>query len=140
MSVIYRAQALIGVRIKPGKLFKIKTIKAFDHNYDQDIQYCPNTGRKLWTTSNEPIEGFTYKNMTFGEYKVVTDTDAENYYICVYVADDTCSDGGPENCKTDLPTLYEMNNEIKKFKEFLASKSLWEKEAFGLWSVLYCSY
>ena len=53
MSVTYSARALIGCRFSGDKLFTEKRVKAFDHSYtdapgQDDMSFCPKTGRPLW--------------------------------------------------------------------------------------------
>lgn len=60
MGVTYVAYAAIGVRVPRSKLFQgTRKVRAFEHNYAEDVKFCPKTGQKCWREKTVPIVGLT---------------------------------------------------------------------------------
>ena len=81
MSIYFYAHTLIGVVIDDEKLYTRKTVKAFDHDYTEDINYSPITGEKLWTEEEWPINGYDEEENLFG-YELVK-VEGGDTYCCL---------------------------------------------------------
>lgn len=139
MGADYKAKAVIGVRIaNPAKLYTKRIVKAFEHNYPKDKNFCSATGKKLWVEVNVPIDAYNERTEKLFEYNVIHGTDQEEVFVCIAAATDTYSNGGKDSFKVDLPANLEQRRE--KLKADLSAIGLWHDNEFGLWAVLYCSY
>ena len=47
--------AMVGVQIDPTKLPKRK-VKAYEHDYPESFQFCPQTARQLWNEVDQSLE------------------------------------------------------------------------------------
>lgn len=145
MGADYTAGALIGIRVDPTKLYREKQEKAFKHSYPLDWKVCPKTGRELWRTVREPIDGAVSRYegedaSKIGPYDVTYGTDHETAFICIVSTNDTYSNAGNDCAMVSIPVGFNIVEEKEKLRETLEPLGLWDEKLFGLWTVLYCSY
>jgi hypothetical protein len=127
------------LKFDPSLLYEEEVVKAFDHQIeDQEVKFCATSGRPLWKTVEEPVEGFDPDEETIAGYRIIYSTDRYHAVACIICADDTYSNGGNEVDFVQLPKNLAI--EKKKMKVALEPFGVWDEEKFGLWAVLYCSY
>jgi len=162
MGVDYTAKAVIGVSL-PDKEDLPRAIitsrkRAFEHNYvdDGSTEYDSKDGRKLWLDEKEEVEA-DYPALVFDFYNCLYSSDLElgqrlieapegfKFAIksgtdnnCLGVVVETGSSNGGDNVGFSvLPDIAEVETRLKSLLEPLG---LWDKDKFGLYVILYCSY
>ncbi|MFH1209362.1 MAG: hypothetical protein V1663_01060 [archaeon] len=143
MGADWSAFALIGLRV-PGKAI-LKKKEEYENrcicdpqykSEDLDIKFCPRCGQIIKFKIIDDIYSFEDKNGDFkiGEYKGVWATDRESLFFSIRIVE---ADMEYHN----LLKSYEItSDEFEKFKDTMKEAGIWNKEEFGLWSILYCSY
>lgn len=126
MSCSYYAHAIIGLKLNRNQLYKTQKVKAFKHNYTEDVNYCPKTGKPCWTTEEiELIEEIDKQDL------ISTEQDEEHVYWTAITV--TASDW--REPRFSQFTTLDLNK-IDAFKEKAAQLDLWDESKFGLYSVL----
>lgn len=139
MGADFYSRAAIGLRVNPSDLWQPPAkVKAFDHNYSEEFEFDPKSGKKLWNMEKQPVPGFDPDGSRFGKYKMAYTTDQEEYVIALALAETGSSRWGKErDCSsTSLPSP----EAIEAFKKEMKTAGLWKESSFGLWAILYCSY
>ena len=146
MGVDYYAMTAIGLKVPRGRIIAEEEElrnqcyckpKVNPDDYP-DATFCPYCGRfirkaiKVDKPLFDGFEDYYNEDQKICGYLVERDTDARNFFICLYTS------GHTEGKCTKIPDLSEEI--ITKFKADMESVGLWDKEQFGLWTILYCSY
>lgn len=148
MGTDYRAYAVIGCEIILNDIPNItRIIKAFEHNYPEDIKFDSKTGEKLWKEDTyqefafEPDDDRFYDKRTkmidIGEFTIFRGTMGSPVVIGFGCGENTYSNGGDEHEVVGLPDVNELKN---KLKAILEPVKMWNEDRFGLHAILYCSY
>lgn len=134
MGVSYYSQAVIGCKISEEKLYQKPLLeKRFNHNYGQDIKFCPKTGRELWREVLNPISQYN-EDDRLGEYKLCRSNDTDLVVSLVGTkCVNACYDPGITMHKIDF---VDLENKKQKLKSFLESLGLWNEDNFGLFNVV----
>lgn len=136
MGADYTAKAIIGLKIDPARLHVDHTVKAYPHDHPSTMNFDPQNGNPLWKIVKIPIDGFDEgKEKLFG-YELVFGTDDDSAFVCLFMVDDTYSNGGNDEAMLKIPE----NLSLHKAKMKADLGGLWDEEEFGLWTVLSCSY
>ena len=136
MGCSYTAYTVIGCRVLKDKLYNERQVKAFDHNFGEDMKFDPQTGKPLWRTEQTLVNGDIDLDGNFGEFSAVTDNpeDDEFYYIGVESSASPSWDHGDGPVKMDNPDLDKIRSSIKAYLEPFG---LWDEAEFGIWTVPY---
>lgn len=104
-----------------------------------EAKYCRKCGRSI----RRPIkverplfdipEDYYNDKAEIKGWKVEHDTDACNFYICIFTS------GHVEYSKLSSIPIITVGT-LAKFKSDMESTGLWDEEQFGLWTITYCSY
>lgn len=132
MSIDWSSYAIVGLAIPMSKLEQgKKKVKAFKHDYDESMVYCPKTGKKLWEEVTEYIPEYNRDESKLGEYKVLHQEDDE-----VIIALDYTSTGKYDSyCEfMNLPS----SPDVAKFKKYMEYLGLWDFDEFGIYNILEC--
>lgn len=138
---MFTAMALIGVRVDrrdfEERLYQRANVKAFQHDYGQDMKFDPQTGKPLWKESQEPVDGWNEEDEQLFGYPVVDDGSEGKYkYICLYATGKKTDDnGGPYDQMQDV-VLANLSVARNKMRKELEKLGLWSDKQFGLWAVL----
>lgn len=141
MGAEYEAFSIIGCRVDGEKLFTETTVKTCTHTFDASFAFCPKCGKPATETELEALfdedEG-DYNGRLGGLDVVVPFSDDEIpdwAYIGPIVA--RGSSDGPDD-RTQLPADLAAIKEQTRVA--LDPLGLWDESAFGLWTLLDCSY
>jgi hypothetical protein len=126
MSVSYSASAVIGVMISVKDLLgpPVK-VKAFNHQYDESVNFCPTTGQKLWKVKQSYIKEYS-------------EGDNLNGVKCFYVQEENeilVGDGIKVDIYGSMSNSMRINfvGDIKdKVRNALKPLGLWHEGSFGL--------
>ena len=137
MGCSYTAYTVIGCRVPDSRMYRETQVKAFDHNFGEDMKFDPQTGKPLWITERMLVNGDDYLDQSdFGGFYAVTD-DPERpdfYYIGVGSESSPKYDHGNGPARMDFP----VEDEVKaRLKEYLEPLGLWDEAEFGIWTVQY---
>jgi hypothetical protein len=135
MGVSYSAEALIGIKVE-RELFVIgtKKVKRFNHNYPEEISFCPNTGRKLWNEEVQYHPLYNEDKETFGGFSITTN-DSDTWIVIVRALDRGYDSENVFDFK-QLPV--DLESKKQKLRELLEPLGAWKEEKFGLYTVLHC--
>lgn len=136
MGADYHAYAVIGIVVDSSKFYhEPRTVKAFDHDYPEDMKFCPQTGKELWALDEEPIEGFDEDRYTLGGFPIVQGTDGKIEVLAV------CRNGADDYDRGKVKPLPDNLDELKQqVKSLLEPLGQWDERKWGLYAILYCSY
>lgn len=147
MGTDYYPMTLIGLKVPKEKIIvegeelrnNCKCEPKTDPSDYPEAKFCSKCGNKTRRAVkvDKPLfDGFRdYYNedQKICGYSVEHDTDARNFFICLY----TTGHVDWVNM-SEIPNISE--EAISKFEVDMESVGLWDKEQFGLWTILYCSY
>jgi hypothetical protein len=104
MGADFYSRAAIGLRVNPADLWQSPAkVKTFDHNYSEEFEFDPKSGKKLWTMEKRPIPGFEADAPAFGKYKMAHTTDQNDFVIAIALAETGSSRWGWERyCASTL--------------------------------------
>lgn len=132
MGVSFTAHSIIGIYVKRDLLYKTIKQKAFEHNFSEDQNFCPKTGKALWIEVEEPIPEYDGDDK-LGIYKTVEDYDGDIVYCALFHNKDGRGRKGVLKIPDDFT---EQKNAMKSYLEKLG---LWNA-TFGLHSFLHCDH
>lgn len=135
MGTTYYAQTFIGIPIDGEKLFTIKKVKAFKHDYPADWVCDPKDRRPLWKEVKKYLphcNGYS----KLGKYELTRTVGGVDVYVAFKIHEINFS-----NCFKHIPTAeIEAMVQIKKeMKKYLEPKGMWKEEDFGIYTLIsYC--
>ena len=145
MGATFSASACIGVRIPHDKVYTVRKVKTFAHDFPDDWTHDPKTGRELWrnasvcTIKNEGDEKLVYD----GTFSVLEDGDSESGGDFVYVTrlhtENCCIGEGDEPEGIPIADETLIGRDRVALKKLLTPGGLWRDEWFGLWVIPYVS-
>ena len=138
MGVSYYANTVIGVEIDPEKLYSMKKVKAFEHDYDESWKHDPKTGKPLWVVKPVPAPGVEVRNQSYvfnlddgdvyiAGYKVVAGPSNSAFIAAYHTATSSWSKVTSEQYSAE-----ELNKVIEKFKDDLIKVGFWDSGKFGV--------
>lgn len=123
-----------GIHLSRTQLYKIKTVKAFNHDYPQSVLYDPSTGKKLWKEQERPIPAYDeYCGILAGIEVIAAGYGEDDLFAGLVVGHETSSNGGSVWGYLELDGLDTFK---QKLKEALEPLGLWDSTKFGLYAVL----
>ena len=144
MGVSYHAYAVLGVKLSKSELMIQKREKAFDHDFPDDWEVHPKTGKKLWNEFEVSIFGDHWEpSSRIPDSDLLSFTDGsydgdEPVYIGFGIEGGESGYGGDSFMHVDAEKLDDVKTEIIKLNEKFDLGINIDKR-FGLWAVLYCS-
>lgn len=149
MGVDVYAMSGIGLVFKPNKFAKSVMVKKFNHNYGQDVAYCPKTGKKCWELETKFLKTPVIEHPhlvidsdddveinKIGNYKVINSDDLN--VVCIVSAKTKSDRDGARPVWAKLPV--DFDKKIKEFKKDMQALGIWDEKKFGLHTILYESY
>lgn len=138
MGVDWYARAAIGCKVAKEKLWPTSRVRACSHPLpDEAMRFCPTCGKPAWENRSRPADGYDEGKGTFHGFPVARGTDGAVHVVCVKgcLAEADSDDGA---ARRGLPgDIGEAEHDLRAMLEPLG---MWDDKAFGLWSILYCSY
>lgn len=129
---MYSGFAAIGIEIDCGKLIgSVELVRAFPHEYPEDIKFCPNTGRKLWLQRETNIKEYDSHKNTLCGLPLRGTTEDGRTVVCIATVEADATEG--EFGFTKIPDLAVAKNQLR---EKLEPLGLWDEGSFGLYSLL----
>jgi hypothetical protein len=148
MSVSYYANSIIGLKVSRNKAVERATVKAFTHDYPTDWIKDPKTGRDLWRTEDQLLDGFTGEiwddNVRFaGNYLVIVEPHPHDRWRAgdVFIAMHHCVSNNYDSKAKMMAqlNLATIQSDFETFKSACERHGLWDPANFGLWSYLHIS-
>jgi hypothetical protein len=138
MGYSCHSYAVVGLAMKSQELFITKTVMTYLHDYPQTVKFCPETGKKLWTTalvfpdgSEYPEDSEKFKGLdivTRGSEEDATDPQC----LLVLGKRKRATEDGSQFWR-----LAEIEKVKKEIEEILTPYKLWDETRFGVYPVLY---
>lgn len=139
MSADFIAKAIVGIQVDPKKFYgPPKKVKAFPHNYDESVKFCPQTGKECWSTERELLGGVDKDLEKIGKFEIHKGTDDFYHVVGVVAATETNSNGGNEIDFVPIPADLEAQKQ--ELKALLEPLGMWDESKFGLYTLLCCLY
>ncbi len=143
MSTTYNTAAVIGCKVPRTKIWIRKETRSCRHVVvDDNANFCPECGKKLWKTTDHCIsqyddyEGHFCYYRTIDGYRVFG-TKEDDFVIIAAQFIKTDLYSGPQvmqiACPQDIPFIQ------KSFKKRLQQLDLWDENEFGIWVVMWCT-
>lgn len=154
------AHTYVGIKIDTKKLFSIKKVKTFPHNYGEDFEFDPRSGKRLWreqTVYNREIfkecfsddedvkdDEYSLEELTIGQYGIVSlassyKSSGSAEYVAVMLDASTRShrsySAGIQFIGLDPK---QFSADYKKFKNQMQKFDLWT-DTFGIYNTLFIS-
>lgn len=149
MGADWHSMTCIGLKVPKEKIIaEVEEYRNLCHcnpqinpNIYPDAKFCPRCGRHIRkpTKIEKTLYGsFADGYSNDGEAKIVGwpvmhDTDACNFYVCIFTS------GLVDRDKmSPMPDISEKT--LARFNADMREVGLWDKDQFGLWTIVYCSY
>ena len=131
MGARFTAHSIIGVRFSKDLLYKTVRRKAFEHDFPEDQNFCPETGKALWEDVKEPIPDYCDEGDSLGDYELVQNYDDDMLYCTLLHTED----GDYGRCDVlSLPSDLKKQKEL--MKSYLETLGLWDENSFGMYAFL----
>ncbi|CAB4196856.1 hypothetical protein UFOVP1290_376 [uncultured Caudovirales phage] len=135
------AKVVLGIKVDISKLTVSKKVKKFDHDYSEEFEFDPKTGKKLWrdATFYNPdifpdLEGeFDGYDLGIDNYNLVSINDT--YFIAM---DDLSSGSHRSGCEIGYYSMENFSKDFQTFKKCMEDRGLMN-DSFGIYSGLYIS-
>ncbi len=136
----------VGVPIHAGKLFSLQKDKAFPHDHPETMNFCPTTGKKLWSNCYVTLDGEEAASCSLEDLEIIPfhhSCEASNPNSIFIVG---LGKGGLSSNQEGASTKIEHINrwselqiaEAKeKVKKTLSKYNLWDESKFGIYPILY---
>lgn len=149
MGVDVYAMSGIGLSFNPGKFAKTVKFKKFDHNYDENVLFCPKTGKQCWEQETKFLKtpvidrpDLVIKSEDdveinkIGNYKVINSEELS--VVCVVSCKTKSNRIDSSSVLAKIP--IDFNKEVENFKKDMKDLGIWDQKNFGLHVILYESY
>jgi hypothetical protein len=123
----------------------IKT-RAYGHDYDVSMNFCPKTGTKLWTETPTYLHGFDPKKPNWGKFELMYLREYSNNHlwhghirkaievvVAIFHSSEDKSVTDPPITTMPLP-IADLEKRKKDLQDFLTPLGLWSEADFGLHS------
>ncbi len=131
--------AIVGLVIPADKLVSTEKVKVFYHDYPETINFCPNTGKKLWYDNFVFIDGTSYSSHRFESLDVIINdsssepNSSEAFY---FVGKKKQYNKTYETHKAPFWSETEIAKTKEETREVLSKFGLWDESKFGVYPVL----
>jgi hypothetical protein len=147
MGADWYSMTCIGLKVPKEKIIReedgyknnCRCMPKIDPDDYPGARFCPHCGNhiKRAIKIEKPLfdipEDYWNDKGEIKGWEIKHDTDACNFYICVFTSGDVIHDK-----RSDIPELSKET--LNKFKTDMKSIGLWDEKEFGLWTITRCDY
>ena len=148
MSASWHAATVIGIKVPKDKVIREETYfcnkcickPQIDPEIYPEAKFCPACGGYIKRKCIRNVVLFDglipwrKEGSSICGWSVYAGTDGRFFYIGIFIAESE----GDYDKKSPLPNI--SKDEMIKFRRDMEKAGLWDQKAFGMWTILYCSY